>query len=47
MKKYENVSVKVISLCVSDVITASSESTKNEYDELIEWNTMNQNELIR
>ena len=39
MKKYENLSIEVITLCVSDVVTASFESTKNEYDEMIEWTT--------
>lgn len=37
MKKYEIVSIKVLELSVSDVVTASVEETKNQYDEMIEW----------
>lgn len=39
MKKYEKLSIEVITLCVSDVVTTSFESNKNEYDEMIEWST--------
>ena len=33
MKKYEILSIEVIALSVSDVITASIEETKNQYDD--------------